>query len=43
MCGQSLPEAINQTELQARIQKLAFPALAVEKKKLKEEFENQLV
>jgi hypothetical protein len=43
LCGQSLPEAINEKELQTRIEKLASPALAVEKKKLKEEFEAQLV
>jgi hypothetical protein len=43
LCSQPLPEAINENELQARIAKLASPALAVEKKKLEEEFENQLV
>jgi DNA repair exonuclease SbcCD ATPase subunit len=43
LCGQSLPEAINEKELEARIEKLASPALAIEKKKLKEEFETQLV
>lgn len=43
LCRQPLPEAINESELQARIQKIASPALAVEKKKLKEEFEAQLV
>ncbi len=43
LCGQSLPEAINEKELQSRIEKLASPALAVEKKKWKEEFEAQLV
>ncbi len=43
LCGQSLPEAINEKELQARIEKLASPMLAVEKKKLKEEFGTQLV
>jgi len=42
VCGQSLPDAINQNELQVRIQKLATPALAAEKRKLKEEFDNQL-
>jgi hypothetical protein len=43
LCSQPLPEAIDQNELQARIEKLASPALAIEKKKLKEEFETQLV
>jgi hypothetical protein len=43
LCSQPLPEAINENELQDRIQKLASPVLAVEKKKLNEEFETQLV
>jgi hypothetical protein len=43
LCSQPLPEAINEKELQDRIQKLASPVLAVEKKKLNEEFETQLV
>lgn len=42
VCGQVLPAAINQNELQVRIQKLASPALAAEKKKMKEEFAAQL-
>lgn len=43
LCSQPLPEAINANELQDRIQKLASPVLAVERKKLSEEFETQLV
>jgi hypothetical protein len=43
ICRQPLPEAIDENELQARIEKLASPVLAVEKKKLTEEFETQLV
>jgi hypothetical protein len=43
LCRQPLPEAINANELQSRIQKLASPALAAEKKKLNEEFDSQLV
>jgi hypothetical protein len=43
LCSQPLPEAINASELQDRIQKLASPVLAVERKKLSEEFETQLV
>jgi len=43
LCSQPLPEAINANELQNRIQKLASPALAAEKKKLKEEFDSQLI
>ncbi len=43
LCRQPLPEAIDEEELQSRIQKLTSPALAEEKKKLKEEFEAQLV
>jgi hypothetical protein len=43
LCSQPLPEAINENELQERIAKLASPALTAEKKRLKEEFENQLV
>lgn len=43
VCRQPLPEAIDENELQSRIEKLASPVLAVEKKKLKEEFETQLV
>jgi len=42
LCGQPLPEAIDAMELHARIEKLASPALTVEKKKLKQEFEAQL-
>ena len=43
LCRQPLPEAIDEKELQSRIQKLTSPALAQEKKKLKEEFDAQLV
>ena len=43
LCRQSLPEAIDQNQLQARIQKLTSPALALEKNRLKEEFESRLV
>src|SRR5947209_17232629 len=43
ICRQPLPEAIDGNELQSRIEKLSSPVLAVEKKKLKEEFETQLV
>jgi len=43
LCSQPLPEAINENELQARIAKLSSPALSAEKKRLKDEFENQLV
>ena len=43
LCGQPLPEAINEKELQTRMEKIASPALAVVKKKLKEEFETRLV
>jgi hypothetical protein len=43
LCSQPLPEAIDENELQSRIAKLSSPALAAEKKKLKEEFDNQLV
>jgi|GEM_PF-1480797 len=41
LCGQPLPHAINEHELTLRLQKLASPTLAVEKRKLKEEFERQ--
>lgn len=43
LCSQPLPEAIDQNELQSRIQKLASAALALEKNRLTEEFESQLV
>jgi hypothetical protein len=43
LCSQPLPEAIDQNELQSRIQKLTSPALALEKNRLKEEFESRLV
>lgn len=43
LCNQPLPEAINENELQARIAKLSSPVLAAEKKRLKEDFDNQLV
>jgi hypothetical protein len=43
LCRQPLPEGINESELQARIRRLASPTFAVEKKRLKEEFETQLV
>ena len=43
LCSQPLPEAIDQNELQARIQRLTSPALALEKNRLTEEFESQLV
>lgn len=42
LCGQPLPNAIKENELQSRIQKLASPALTVERKKLKEEFDERL-
>lgn len=43
LCSQPIPEASDQNELQSRIQKLASPALVLEKNRLKEEFESQLV
>ena len=43
LCRQPLPEGINESQLQTRIQRLASPALVVEKKRLKEELETQLV
>jgi hypothetical protein len=43
LCRQPLPEALHENELLARIQKLTSPALALEKERLKEEFESQLV
>ena len=43
LCRQQLPDALHENELQARIQKLTSPALALEKKRLTEEFESQLV
>ena len=42
LCGQSLPHSMNTTELQSRIRKLASPALVLEKKRLKEEFDAQV-
>jgi hypothetical protein len=42
LCGQALPHAFNSDELKSRIQKLATPALAIEKKKLSQEFESRL-
>jgi hypothetical protein len=42
LCGQALPHAFNSDELKSRIQKLATPALAIEKKKLKDEFAARL-
>ena len=42
LCGQALPHALNSDELKSRIQKLATPALAIEKKKLSQEFESRL-
>jgi hypothetical protein len=42
LCGQALPHALNSDELKSRIQKLATPALALEKKKLSQEFESRL-
>ena len=43
LCRQQLPDALHENELQARMQKLTSPALALEKKRLKEEFESQFV
>ena len=43
LCSQPLPEAIDHDELRARIQKLTSSALALEKNRLKEEFESRLV
>jgi hypothetical protein len=42
LCGQALPHALNSDELKSRIQKLATPALALEKKRLSQEFESRL-
>lgn len=43
LCGQSLPEAISHDKLQLRLQRLTSPVLNAEKKKLKDEFEAQLI
>lgn len=42
VCGQPLPTAIDQDDLQARIQRIASTALVAERKKLKGEFDVQL-
>jgi len=39
LCGQSLPAAISQSELKARVQRMTSPALLAEKKRLNEQFE----
>ncbi len=42
LCGQALPHSISHDAMKSRIQKLATPALASEKKKLSREFEARL-
>ncbi|MFZ1009793.1 MAG: hypothetical protein WAN65_23350, partial [Candidatus Sulfotelmatobacter sp.] len=42
LCGQSLPEAISKTKLQAGLQKLSLPLVTAERKKLKDDFEDRL-
>jgi hypothetical protein len=42
LCGQSLPHALDQHELESRILKLSSPALTAERKKLKEVFDSRL-
>lgn len=42
VCGQTLPEAITQVRIDSCLQRLAFPALAQERKRLRGEFESQL-
>ncbi len=43
LCGQPLPKGVHQHELNARLKKLTSPALAAERKKIKEEYDAQLV
>lgn len=43
LCGQALPKGVHQHELNARIQKLASPAVTAEKRKLREEYDDKLV
>jgi hypothetical protein len=42
VCSQPLPEALTQIQINSKLQKLAIPALAEERKRLQEEFKNQL-
>jgi hypothetical protein len=42
LCGQALPKGVHAHELNARIQKLASPVVTAEKKKLREEYNDQL-
>jgi hypothetical protein len=43
LCGQPLPAAISHANLQDRLHKLTSPALAAEKRRLKDEFEAHLI
>jgi hypothetical protein len=43
LCGQPLPEALTQIQIDSRLQKLASPALAEERKRLHKEFEDKIV
>src|SRR5436309_1407332 len=43
VCGQALPEALTQIKIDSRLQQLASPALAEERKHLQKEFETRVV
>jgi hypothetical protein len=42
LCNQNLPEALSQAKLETRLNRLASPALAAERRKLKDEYEAHL-
>lgn len=42
LCGQPLPEALTQIQLNSRLQELASPAVAEERKRLHQDLENRL-
>ncbi|MBZ5522066.1 MAG: DUF2130 domain-containing protein [Acidobacteriia bacterium] len=42
VCSQPLPTALTQIQINSKLQELAIPALAEERKRLQEEFKNQL-
>lgn len=42
LCGQALPETLDQNQLESRLEKLSVPFLRAEKAKLKEELEDRL-
>jgi hypothetical protein len=43
LCGQPLPDTLTQVEIDSRLQRLATPALAEERRRLQKEFEHRLV